>query len=89
MLSEDKIEEANISSPLDKEWIGLMQKEILKDITSNEIEEVANRVSTEVINKEGNLDMIKKRPRSYGKPLTYEKYKEIAEMMKEIILKMF
>ena len=87
LLSEDKVEEVNISSPLDKEWIGLMQKEILKDITSNEIEEVANRVSTEVSNKEGNLDMIKKRPRSYGKPLTYEKYKEIAEMMKEIILK--
>lgn len=45
-----------------------------------------NRVVTEVNNKEGNLSMAKKRPESWGKPLTYEKYKEIAEMMKEIIL---
>ena len=45
-----------------------------------------SRIPLEVNNKEGNLSMTKKRSESWGKPLTYEKYKEIAEMMKEIIL---
>lgn len=86
LLSEDKVEEANIDSSLSKEWIDLIQREVLKDITSNEIKKVTNRVALEINNKEGNLSMAKKRPESWGKPLTYEKYKEIAEMMKEIIL---
>ena len=60
---------------------------IIKELKNNKIEKALDRVSTEVSNKEGNLSMIKKKPKSYGKPLTYEKYKEIAEMMKEIILK--
>ena len=60
---------------------------IIKELKNNKIEKAPDRVPTEVINNEGNLSMIKKRSKSYGKPLTYEKYKEIAEMMKEIILK--
>ena len=60
---------------------------IIKELKNNKIEKAPDRIPTEVINKEGNLDMIKKKPKSYGKPLTYEKYREIAEMMKEIILK--
>ena len=60
---------------------------IIKELKNNKIEKAPDKVPTEVNNKEGNLNMIKKKPKSYGKPLTYEKYKEIAEMMKEIILK--
>lgn len=60
---------------------------IIKELKNNKIEKAPDKVPTEVSNKEGILDMIKKKPKSYGKPLTYEKYKEIAEMMKEIILK--